>query len=265
METLFIGKSTIFLSETPSTNSYAVDLLKNTNPSEGTVIHTPNQTQGKGQRGSVWSSDPASNLTVSFILKPRFLEIQNQFFLYQISALTCYDTMAELLSDRHFDIKIKWPNVILVNKKKIAGILIENNVLNGQISWSVVGIGINVNQTRFDTNIHATSLKLLQSEKVFDVSEVLKKLCVYLEKYYLALKNNRLNFIKEIYLSHLYGLNSFLDFEIKGETKSCLVKGVGEKGLLLLEDDNGKVLEADVKDMKWKFWFFWRRYTVKKL
>lgn len=253
METLFIGKSTIFLSETASTNSYAVDLLKNTNPPEGTMIHTAKQTQGKGQRGSVWNSEPTSNLTVSFILKPSFLDIQNQFFLYQISALACYDTMAELLSDSHFDIKIKWPNDILVNKKKIAGILIENNVLNGRISWSVVGIGINVNQTKFGENIQATSLKLLQNEKAFEVSQVLKLLCGHLEKYYLALKNNKVDFIKENYLTHFFGLNSFLDFEVKGETRSFLVKGVGEKGLLLLEDNNGKVLEADVKDMKWKF------------
>ena len=72
----------IFLPEVTSTNSYAMNLLKNVNLPEGTVVQTTNQTQGKGQRGSRWMADPTSNLTVSIVLKPTFLELKNQFYLY---------------------------------------------------------------------------------------------------------------------------------------------------------------------------------------
>lgn len=251
METLFIGKNIIFLPEVSSTNSYATDLLRNIHSPEGTVIHTAHQTQGKGQRGNSWNAEPASNLTASIILRPTFLSIEKQFFLYQISALACYDTLAEFLHESHFDIKVKFPNDVLVNRKKIAGILIENNLQNSQIMWSVVGVGINVNQTHFAENIKATSLKLLQAEKQFEVSDVLKTLCKHLEKWYLALLNNKFDFIKENYLKHFFGLNVFLDFEINNEVKNLLVKGISEKGLLLLEDRTGRGFEFDVKGVKW--------------
>lgn len=250
MDTLFIGKNIIFLPETGSTNSYATDMLKNVNLAEGTVVHTANQTNGKGQRGNTWVVEPASNVTASVILKPSFLDIKKQFLLYQVVALACYDTMAELLDPGQFDIKIKWPNDILVNKQKIAGILLENTILNNQISACVAGVGINVNQVLFAEGIRATSLAVLTHD-LFKIDHVLKLLCQYLEKYYLALKNDKIDFIQENYFSHLFGLNTWLDFEVKGEVESLFVKGITQQGLLLLEEKNGSFIEADVKDVKW--------------
>lgn len=250
METLFIGKNTIFLPEIGSTNSYATDLLKNVNLAEGTVVHTANQTQGRGQRGNTWNAEPASNLTASIILKPGFLNIKKQFFLYQVAALACYDTLAELLKTSHFDIKIKWPNDLLVNRHKISGILIENNILNNSISSCIIGIGVNVNQKNFDGNIKATSLKLLTGED-FKIDTILKLLCSYLEKYYLALKNNKHDWITEIYLSHFFGLDQWLNFDIRGTIASLLVKGMSDNGLLLLEDRSGYTREVDVQGLKW--------------
>lgn len=252
METLFIGKNLIFLPEVHSTNSYATHLLKNVNLPEGTVIHAAHQTQGKGQRGAVWSAEAALNLTASVILKPVFLSIQNQFFLYQIAALACYDAMAELLEESQFDIKIKWPNDILIYQKKIAGILIENTILNDQINSTVMGIGINVNQELFGPGIQATSLKLLKN-KTLEVETVLNLLCKHLEKHYLCLLNSRYEIVQKLYLSHLYGLNEILDFECKGQREKLRVKGLGTGGLLLLEDEHGQQREADVKEIKWLF------------
>jgi len=252
METLFIGKNIIFLPETGSTNSYATDMLKNVNLAEGTVVHTANQTNGKGQRGNSWVVEPATNLTASIVLKPTFLDLKNQFFLYQVAALACYDTLAELLENSQFDIKIKWPNDILVNKHKVAGILIENTILNNRISSCVAGIGININQVLFAEGIRATSLAKLTND-IYVINHVLKVLCKYLEKYYLALKSEKLDFIKESYLSHFFGLNSWLDFEVNGAVKPLLVKGITDHGLLLLEEKNGRLMEADVKDVKWVY------------
>src|SRR5688572_20998788 len=115
MDTLFIGKNPIFLPHTDSTNSYAIGLLKNVNLPEGTMVHTAFQSNGKGQRGSAWTSEPLSNLAVSFVLKPTFLALKNNFYLYKVAALACFDTLSEILGKRQFDIKIKWPNDMLVN------------------------------------------------------------------------------------------------------------------------------------------------------
>lgn len=252
METLFIGKNLIFLPEVHSTNSYATDLLKNVNLPEGTVIHAAHQTQGKGQRGAAWNAEASLNLTASVLLKPGFLSIQNQFYLYQIAALACYDAMTELLKESQFDIKIKWPNDILINKKKIAGILIENTILHDQLNWSVIGIGINVNQVLFEQGIHATSLKLLL-KRTLEIETVLNALCRHLEKHYLSLFKSQYVMIQKQYLSHLYGLNQVLDFEHRGGVEKLLVKGLGSGGLLLLEDSAGQHREVDVKEIKWLF------------
>lgn len=252
METLFIGKNIIFLPEIDSTNSYATNLLKNVKLPEGTVLHTANQTHGKGQRGRSWIAQSTSNLTASVILKPLFLNLKNQFFLYQITALACYDTMAELLDISQIDIKIKWPNDILINRRKIAGILIENNVLNSQFNWCVVGVGINVNQLIFDNEFKATSLKLISGND-FNVDLVLKLVCKHLEKYYLALRSDKLKWIKESYMTHLFGLNNWLDFEILGTIRTFMVKGISDDGLLLLKNEKGELIKVDVKEVNWLY------------
>lgn len=250
METLFIGSNIIFLPEVDSTNSYASELLKNVNVSEGTLVHTSNQTQGKGQRGNSWEAEIAANVTASVILKPVFLEIKNQFFLYQISALACYDVMAELLNNSQYDIKIKWPNDILVNKKKIAGILIENGVIGNRLSNSVIGLGMNINQVNFHETLNATSIFKLTSRKL-EIDSILELLCKNLEKYYLQLKSGKLNEISTNYLKHLFGLNSWIEFEIDSKKTIQFVKAISEEGLLVLKDEFGNEKEYDVKEIKW--------------
>lgn len=252
METLFIGRNIIFLPQVNSTNSYAIEMLKNVNLAEGTIVHTAEQTEGRGQRGSVWKTEKTSNLTASLVLKPTFLDLKNQHYLYQISALACYDALAELLDSSQFDIKIKWPNDILVNKQKIAGILIENTVSNAQLSWSVIGVGFNVNQTIFDEQYNATSLKVLLKREVI-VESILELFCKHFEKHYLHLKNNKFDQIKADYLKHFFRLNNWMDFEIEGEIKTMFVQGMSDDGLLCLKDNYERSHYFDVKQIKWMY------------
>lgn len=250
METLFVGKNNIFLPEIPSTNSYATHLLKNVNLAEGTLIHAASQTQGRGQRDQRWSSEPLCNLTVSFVMRPTFLELQKQFFLYLVAALAVHDTITGLISNSQFDIKIKWPNDILINRKKAAGILIENNLQNNRMNWSVIGIGLNVNQTVFPDHIEATSLKKTSGNS-FHLGETLKLLCIHLEKRYLALKSKKYKQIRTDYLDRLFGLNSGIDFQIGEKVENLVVKGIGDTGLLMLQDQQQVIREVDVKQVKW--------------
>jgi BirA family transcriptional regulator, biotin operon repressor / biotin---[acetyl-CoA-carboxylase] ligase len=252
METLFIGRNLIFLPQTESTNSYATMLLKNVKPVEGTVVHTSHQTNGRGQRGNLWITAPHSNLTASVILAPFFLEAEKNFLLYQISALACYDVMSEMLNDGQIDIKIKWPNDILVSSRKIAGILIENSITQNRINWSVIGIGINVNQLFSNEQLSATSMKQI-CDKEFLTADVLDSLCGYLEKYYLMLKAGKHELVKNLYDEKLYGKNKWLNFEINGKMENLLVKGVNEKGLLILQDSSKIDFYFDVKGIKWTY------------
>ncbi|MES2515163.1 MAG: biotin--[acetyl-CoA-carboxylase] ligase [Bacteroidota bacterium] len=251
METLFIGKNLLFLHEVESTNTYAMDLLRNVNAIEGTVVYTDNQTHGKGQRGSLWTSKIAQNITASIILKPQFLSIDQTFYLSKISALAVYDVLADILPGGQYDIKIKWPNDILVNEHKLAGILIENNFTNLVIHNSVIGIGLNVNQDDFnDFERTATSLKLL-SNTIHSREEVLERICMKLEKWYLKLKEQKTNVVDETYLKRLFGLNQLMGFvDDKGNRFNGRITGVTSSGKLIIESNADSKREFDVKEVK---------------
>lgn len=250
METLFVGQNAIFLPEVESTNSYATALLKNVNLAEGTVVYTSNQTKGRGQRGNHWISGPGLNLAVSYVLKPTFLHLDKLFFMFIISALAVHDVMAEMLDSSQFDIKIKWPNDILVNSKKIAGILNENILNNTSVNTTIIGIGINVNQENFIGIEKVTSLKLLNS-KINDINTVLKALNRYLEKYYLQLKNKQFETLLNAYYSHFLKIGQQQDFMVNNKTESFLIKGINDKGLLHLIDKEKKDHYFDIKEIKW--------------
>ena len=237
--------------EVDSTNTYATNLLRNVNVAEGAIISTHNQTQGKGQRGAVWNSEIGSNITISCILKPHFLSIKNTFYLSKISSLSIYDVLTELLPNSQFDIKIKWPNDILVNQKKIAGILIENNFNRDILQHSVIGIGINVNQMAFkDLQQTASSLKILTNQ-AFNTTELLEKLCQHIEKWYLKLKALKFSEIDEQYLNQLFGLDQLCLFtDLENRTFRATIVGINSDGKLILKHANDELHYYEVKEVK---------------
>jgi len=251
MNTLFIGKNVLFLPEVDSTNTYAINLLRNVNVLDGTIVYTNNQTQGKGQRGAVWTSEIGKNIILSVILQPSFLDVKKSFYVSKITALACYDVLTEILNPSQYDIKIKWPNDILVNKKKIGGILIENNLSGNALQHAVIGIGLNVNQENFgDLDLLATSIKCLKSED-FQTSEILESICSKLEKWYFKLKENKLEYIHSNYLSHLFGLNQINHFvDNTGFSFYAEIMDVEENGKLLVKNVNNDFLTFDIKEIK---------------
>lgn len=249
MSTLFIGQNKIFLPETYSTNSYAIELLKNVNAIEGTVVYTHKQTHGKGQRGNSWIAEPEMNTTLSLIIKPVFLNSKKAFDLSKITALALHDVLTEILNNSQFDIKIKWPNDILVNSKKIAGVLIENSVLNEVMQWSVIGIGLNVNQRDFGEIKLATSLNLL-SGKEYKPDSIMELIFSHFEKWFLRLKKGDFSLIDEAYHKLLFRLNSVSEFEQNNKRFNAKVLGVNKNGFLLLEMENKTQKSFDIKDVQ---------------
>src|SRR5580698_3487655 len=137
LNTLFIGHPVKILDKVNSTNSFAIELIKESPQHEGCVIWAKEQLAGRGQRGAAWVSEPNANLTFSIILKPQFLPITEQFQLTKAVALGIAGFVSHCLED-YVHVKIKWPNDIYVKNCKIAGILIENILEQSTLKYSVV-------------------------------------------------------------------------------------------------------------------------------
>ena len=231
MSTLFIGQNKIELLTVDSTNNFAANLIKETNVLDGTVIMAEHQTNGKGQSGNSWFSQPKLNLTCSYILRPTFLKIEDQFYLSMVISLAVTRTLSEL------GIKsvIKWPNDILVESKKIAGILIENSVQKNRFSHSIIGIGFNVNQTDFMSEVNATSIKTLLKSNM-DPIAIQLSLNVQLEKYYLQLKSGNTSGLKKQYMSMLFQYKQEHWYEVvpSGEQFKGVITDIQPTGAIII-------------------------------
>ncbi|MBI1288997.1 MAG: biotin--[acetyl-CoA-carboxylase] ligase [Flavobacteriales bacterium] len=237
MQTLFIGGHTIHLETVDSTNNYARQLVRDKMPVEGTLIVADEQTAGRGQRTNSWVTEPNLNLTCSYILRPVFLAAKDQFMLSASVALAVFDLISEILKEE--TVKIKWPNDILVNGKKIAGILIENSLRGTILDHSIVGIGININQTDFPDGLNATSLKAI-SKQQFGLDELIPVLNSKLEKRYLQLRPGQHQPILSQFNQNLFGFDEEKMLTVNGTEGSFRILGAWPSGELQLEDANGR-------------------------
>lgn len=135
----------IHLQETGSTNLYIRELQQVEPIADGTVVYTDIQTSGRGQRGNSWESEPYKNLTFSLLLQPKQIKASQSFTISEIVSLAITDALEKYATG----FSIKWPNDIYWYDKKIAGILIENDLTGNRIETSVIGIGLNINQKTF--------------------------------------------------------------------------------------------------------------------
>jgi BirA family transcriptional regulator, biotin operon repressor / biotin---[acetyl-CoA-carboxylase] ligase len=243
--TLFVGKNVVFVPECHSTNTLATQLSQNSTAIEGTVVITSNQTAGRGQRGNSWNVEPGQNLTLSLILKPGFLTISEQFFLNVVVSLAVRDVLEGFLPEATH---IKWPNDILVHEKKICGILIENQLRGKTIETSVVGIGLNVNQTN-SLPERATSLTI-ESKRPWDLNELFGELLGRLESRYLLLKQQKFTALKSDYLKNLYRKNQKHFYQTDSETFEGEITGVDDQGKLVVEVGN-EVRNFEVKQIRY--------------
>ncbi len=156
-----------------STNNYAMHLIDADKAEHGMTILTDIQTAGKGQRGKSWDSKQGTSLLMSLIVKPVAGLHEQAYFLAAVA-----EAVAEVVEDSFCagNVKIKWPNDIVIGDKKAGGILIENIVRGSTWAWAVVGIGINVSQTEFHPDLpHATSL-VLEGATDIDISGLAARL-----------------------------------------------------------------------------------------
>ncbi len=235
----------IKFSDLDSTNSYAFSLSSDKIFKEGLVIVSSYQRKGKGQRENIWESEKGKNLLVSVVIEPN-ISIRKQFDISKIASFSIMDCLLFL----GVKSKIKWPNDILVGRKKIAGILIQNMISKDIISHSVIGIGLNINQLLFDDyDPQATSLKL-ELEKDFAVEEIQEILLNNIQN---RIKAYRSGLAMEAEFNKaLFQKDKISFFEDNQHKFNGIIRGVNNKGLLIVETER-KIREFDTKEVKMLF------------
>ncbi|WP_298555041.1 biotin--[acetyl-CoA-carboxylase] ligase [uncultured Algibacter sp.] len=229
-----------------STNRYLKELSGTKAIDDYTVVAAKNQTEGKGQRGTVWSSQASKNLTCSVFKDLSGFKFEHPFYISIATALALLKTLEYIEIPR---LSIKWPNDILSADKKICGVLIENVIKQNSIAASIIGIGLNVNQVIFENLPKASSLKLI-SGKAYDLDELTITFINNLKYYFILLEDEKYEELKTEYEIHLFRKNKPSTFKnAEGDMFSGFIKGVSESGHLqvLLEDN---ILKAfDLKEI----------------
>lgn len=236
----------IKLSATSSTNDFLKKLSATSVLENFTVVWANVQLQGKGQMGSVWVTEDAKNLTFSIYLKENNTSIDN---LFNLNVLVANAVLKSLFSLNLTNIYVKWPNDILSYNKKIAGILIENNIhANGSIS-SVIGIGINCKQTNFEGFPQASSI-LKQYDIIPNKEELLTAIVDNIKKSLIDLddqSDDEWNY----YHNYLFKKDVVSTFENKdGTLFNGIIKQVNRHGQLVLQLENDDLKCYNLKDIK---------------
>ena len=241
MKSQYFGSHVIQIDRVSSTNNYAAKLLNQTKIPFGAVIMAQFQDDGRGQRGAVWQSKSGENLLFSAILDGSLMKECPPFYLSKCVAVSIKDTLSYFLKHK---IHLKWPNDVLVERRKIAGVLIESQWKGNNLFSSIIGVGLNVNQTHFEYGFDATSMKLLSAND-YDLKEVLQVLCAKLNFNFNRLLSKEYSGLQQDYLSSLYKYNEKTHFKIGDKLEEVVLKDVNENGMVSLEMLGGKIKEYD--------------------
>ncbi len=233
-----IGNHRILLHKVGSTQDFAMELLKRHPTLHGTVILAFDQDNGRGRLTKKWETRAGENFIGSILVQtPRFINKDNYGIISMFTALAVQEAISILVNE---EVKIKWPNDILVSNKKVAGILIHNQWRGQILSASILGIGVNLNQSVFpDYLSQASSLKILSRQQI-DSGQFIELLMESLNKWYFILYHGDAPAIRHSYHQRLYGMKKLIRFELNGSICSGIIKEVSENGNINIESLEGK-------------------------
>jgi BirA family biotin operon repressor/biotin-[acetyl-CoA-carboxylase] ligase len=234
----------IKLNATDSTNSYLRRLCVTESIADYTAVIAKKQTQGKGQMGTVWSSQSSKNLTFSVYKDVSKYNLEFPFYISIVTSLALLKTLQFFSISK---LSVKWPNDILSEDKKICGILIENVVKQNKFQESFIGIGLNVNQTEFNNLPQASSLKII-SGRIYDLDEVAHVIIKNLKHYFVILKRGQFDVLKTEYEANLFRNNKPSTFQdAEGSVFLGFIKNISETGSLQVLLENNVIKEFDFK------------------
>lgn len=238
----------IHIVETESTNSSLKELVTQEKLEEGTILVTNFQSAGRGQRGNTWESAKGKNLTFSMVLYPTSIAVHEQFILSQVVSLGIKKAL-----DKYTEgITIKWPNDIYWNEKKICGILIENALSENGFLHSIAGIGLNINQKKFESDApNPISLSQITNQE-YSLNIILEEVRDYILAFYKEadlLGNYKT--IQYFYAKSLFrkeGFHRYSDGEQEFEAK---IVEVQPDGHLILETEDSEIRKFAFKEVKY--------------
>lgn len=219
-----------------STNIFLKDMVSTQKVEDFTVVTAEYQTEGKGQMGAVWASEASKNLIFSVFVDVSKFNIAHPFYISMAASLALQNSLKAFLIPQLY---IKWPNDILSQNKKICGILVENVIKQNNIKATIIGIGLNVNQTKFNNLPNASSLKTITG-RVFNTDELLNAIVDSLKLYFSKLENEGYLELKAEYESFLFRKDKPSTFkDVKGNLFSGYIKSIKDSGDLqvMLEDN----------------------------
>jgi BirA family transcriptional regulator, biotin operon repressor / biotin---[acetyl-CoA-carboxylase] ligase len=237
----------IKLNAIDSTNTYLKQICDDKTLEDYTTVITKHQTQGRGQMGTIWNSERSKNLMCSVFKDASYILVDQQFYISIVTSLAIVKALQGFNIPK---LNVKWPNDILSENKKVCGILIENVIKNNRLECSIIGIGLNVNQTEFKQLPNASSLKLLTGT-VYNIDELLQLILSNLKYYFKFLEHGKQELLKNEYEKKLFRKDKPSSFkDQKGNIFAGFIKGINTVGNLqiLLEDDILK--EYDLKEVQ---------------
>lgn len=245
MESFILGKHIIHLETVNSTNNYALEALKSGKAFHGSLISAEFQESGKGQRSNSWESSPGKNLLLSYVIQPKNLVAEKSFELNFISALAVIDLLSELAPDAKAH--IKWPNDIMLNHKKVAGILIENALQSNKLKHSIIGIGINVNQQTFASDFATSISNETDSEHTLAKGALI--LNAKLSKWYTKMSEGKIGEILTAYNSKLWKRGKVIQAKLNNDQQQIKILDVDRFGLIHIKTKHG-FLKAELGELK---------------
>jgi len=236
----------IKLNAIDSTNSFLKEMICNEDVADYTIVATEYQTNGRGQMGTTWDSDKGKNLIFSMFKDLSIHVVEFPFYISMAISLAIFKTLKTLSIP---DLSIKWPNDILSADKKICGILIEN-VIKNKLNSTIIGIGVNVNQTEFINLPQASSLKNITGVH-YNLDEILHGIIKHTKTYSKLLQEGKYDAVKNEYEANLFRKDKPSTFKnAEGELFSGFVKGVTKYGKLMVILEDEVVKKFDLKEVE---------------
>jgi len=236
----------IHLEQIDSTNAY-LQRKQSEADIRNWVVSTDEQTAGKGMGSNGWESEVGKNLTFSLALDVSFLPAERQFLLSEAVPLGIVEVLDGLLPSER--LSIKWPNDIVYDGHKLAGILINSTIKANKMDVSVIGIGLNVNQMQFKNwPTHPISLQQITG-KNYDLQPLMEQIASHILLKVERLKSSP-SLTEQEYLKRLFRYRTWAEYEVDGKVLRLLMTGIDPFGRLLLIDEKNKTYCFDIKEIK---------------
>jgi len=227
--------ATLHLTTVDSTNNFLRQYRAEVE-SDITLVTADYQTAGRGQRGNSWESEVGKNVVYSLLIHPRMLKPMQFFSISEIAAMSVCEALEGI---HHSQFSIKWPNDIYYGDKKIAGILIETDLMGGRIENAIIGVGVNINQQTFLSDA-PNPISLFQIiKKETPVKEVMTRIMERFDTLYQELERGEIETLHQRFMQHLYRREGYHAYRDEKGDFEARITGVELSGHLHLEDREG--------------------------